>query len=68
MIPYWITGEVKILIQHEREAFVKVPNGNIYPLRPSTPGIKFEDLQLGMTVEIEVTDRLGKVYYARILR
>lgn len=67
MIPYWVTGEIKILLQHAGEAFVKIPNGNVYSLTPSTPGIEFNKLTVGTVVEIEITNRLDRVYSARII-
>lgn len=64
MIPFWITGEVKILIQNE--AYVRVPNGNVYLIRSTTPGIEFSKLRIGTIVDIEITDRLDRVYSAKI--
>lgn len=66
-IPYWIEGEVKILMAYSGEAYVRVPNGNVYILNPSTPGIDFEKLQVGTKVSCEVTSRLTRVLSARII-
>lgn len=68
VIPFWITGEVKILIQHMGEAYVRVPNGNVYTLHYYTPGINFEDIRVGTIVSIEITDRLDRVYSAKIIK
>ncbi len=65
--PYWVVGEIKILIPHAGEAFVRVPNGNVYPINTLTPGLDFLQLVVGMKVEIEITGRLDKVYSARII-
>lgn len=67
MIPFWTTGEIKMLIQHAGEAYVRLPNGNVYLLTPFTPGINFEDLKVGMFVSIEITNRLDRVYSAKII-
>jgi hypothetical protein len=67
VIPFWITGEVKILIQHAGEAYVRVPNGNVYLLGAKTPGINFSELKIGTVVAIEITDRLDRVYSAKII-
>lgn len=64
-VPYWIDGEVRIVL--EFEAYVKVPNGNIYMLKPFTPGITFSELKVGQKVSCEVTSKLIRVLSARIL-
>jgi hypothetical protein len=65
--PYWIAGEVKMILVHDDEALVKVPNGSLYRLTPKTPGIVFKELKVGDKVEVEVTDRLYHCYSARII-
>ncbi len=65
VFPHWIAGEVKILLQDE--AYVRVPNGNVYTLHRTTPGINFSQLRVGLIIEIEITDRLDRVYSARII-
>jgi hypothetical protein len=66
-IPFWIVGEIKLYYPHAGEAYVRVPNGNVYLLKPSTPGIKFEELKIGMVVSCEVTSKLTRVLSAKII-
>jgi hypothetical protein len=67
-LPFWIDGEVKLLSPDTKEAYVRVPNGNVYILRSDTPGINFEELKIGTMVSCEVTLRLTRVLSARIIR
>ena len=53
-IPFYVTGEVVELLNSEIK-IVKVQNGNLYHLRPSTPGIDFYSIEKGMLVKCEVT-------------
>jgi hypothetical protein len=48
-------------------AYAQVINGNVYNLRPDTPGIDFNKLRKGQIVEIEITTRLVRVLSARII-
>ena len=48
-------------------AIVRVVNGNIYHLRPSTPGINFYMLKVDDKVVIEITTELVRVLSAIIL-
>lgn len=66
-IPFWVEGEVKILIRHVEEAYVKLPNGNVYLLNRNIPGIDFNKLNIGTKVLIEITSRLDRVYSIKIL-
>jgi len=66
-IPFWVEGEVKLIIDHAGEAYVKVPTGNVYLLTPYTPGVEFSKLKIGTKVLIEITTRLTFVYSAKLL-
>lgn len=65
--PFFIEGIVVEILSTYEIAFVKVINGNIYNLRPSTPGIDFYTLKVGQVVEIEITTKLVRVLSARII-
>jgi hypothetical protein len=67
MIPFFIEGKVASIIQSEKTAYVKVPNGNVYYLHPFTPGIDFEKLKVGTKVSCEVTEKLARVFSAKII-
>lgn len=65
--PFFIEGEItEVLIPYEI-AYVKVDNGNVYHLKPSTPGINFYELKAGMNVRLEVTSLLTRVLSAKII-
>lgn len=65
VLPFFIEGRVsEILSGH---AYIKVDNGNVYTVNPQTPGINFKELKLRQVVELEVTDRLTRVFSARIM-
>lgn len=66
-IPFWVDGEIKLYYPHLGEAYVRVPNGNVYLLKPNTPGITFDDLEVGMNVSCEVTYKLTRVLSAKII-
>ncbi len=66
-IPYFIQGKIVDKAIAHRIAYVKVDNGNVYNLIPTTPGIVFEELKIGMIVECEITSKLIRVLSARIL-
>ena len=65
--PFFIEGVVVDIMSTYEIAFVKVINGNVYNLKPSTPGIDFYTLKAGQVVELEVTTRLLRVLSARII-
>lgn len=65
VFPYFIEGRVSQIFSGH--AYIKVDNGNVYTINPQTPGTNFRDLKVGQIVEVEVTDRLTRVFSARIL-
>jgi len=65
--PFFIEGIVVDVPPGYELAYVKVVNGNVYNLRPSTPGIDFYKLKKGQIVEIEITNKLVRVLSARII-
>lgn len=67
-IPFWVEGELKLYYPLSNEAYVRVPNGNVYVLKPSTPGIEFNKLKVGMIIQCEVTTKLTRVLSARIVK
>lgn len=66
-IPYFISGSVAEILPQEI-IIVKVPNGNLYHLTPSTPGIEYYRLLVGDIVECEITSVLTRVLSARFVR
>ena len=64
-LPFFIEGKVAQMLTGC--AYIKVDNGNVYVINPMTPGIKFKEIKLGQTIEIEVTNRLTRVFSARII-
>ena len=67
-IPFWVEGELKLYYPLTKEAYVRVPNGNVYILKPSTPGIIFEELKIGMIIQCEVTTKLTRVLSAKVVK
>jgi hypothetical protein len=65
-LPFFIEGTVTEIMAQEI-AIVKVPNGNIYHLYPSTPGINFYALKKDDRVLVEVTTMLTRVLSATVL-
>jgi hypothetical protein len=65
--PYFIVGKVVEIIDAHEIACVKVPNGNIYHLRPSTPGIDFYHIAVDMVIRCEITSALTRVLSASII-
>lgn len=65
-LPFFITGKIAEILPQEI-AIVKVPNGNLYHLIPSTPGIDYYKLKVGMLISCEVTRELGRVLSAAIV-
>jgi len=65
--PFFIEGVVVDIMSTYEIAFVKVINGNVYNLKPSTPGVDFYTLKIGQIVELEVTTKLVRVLSARII-
>lgn len=65
-IPYFIRGKVVEILPQE-VTIVKVPNGNLYHLKPSTPGIEYHRLLKDDIVECEVTSVLTRVLSARVV-
>lgn len=67
-IPFFVEGVVAGINEHEKTAYIKHKNGNVYHVFPFTPGIEFSELKIGVRVSIEITNVLTKVYSARIVR
>ncbi len=65
--PFFIEGQVTEISVTYNIAYVKVPNGNVYHLHPSTPGIDFYSLRKNQIVRLEVTTMLTRVLSATIL-
>lgn len=65
--PFFIEGQVVDIPAGYDVAYVKVPNGNIYHLRPDTPGIDFSKLQISQIIRLEVTTKLTRVLSASII-
>jgi len=66
-LPFFIEGQVVEVSTGYNIAYVKVPNGNVYNLHPTTPGIDFSKLKKSQIVELEVTTMLTRVLSARII-
>jgi len=66
-IPYFVTGNVVEILSQE-VAIVKVTNGNLYHLKPNTPGIDYYRLLIGDVVQCEVTSVLTRVLSARVIK
>jgi hypothetical protein len=66
-IPFFIEGKVAEISPGYNTALVRVPNGNVYQLDQTTPGINFNDLTVGKRVVCEVTTKLTRVFSARII-
>jgi hypothetical protein len=66
-IPYEIVGKLIQVQSDQKIALVKVTNGNLYVLKPSTPGIDFDKLKIGQRIVCQVTSALERVYGARII-
>lgn len=64
--PFFIVGKV-VDTTMSQIVLVRVINGNVYHLIPSTPGIKFEELKRDQLIELEVTTMLVRVLSARII-
>lgn len=64
-LPFWVKGELKIL--SSTDAYVRIPTGNVYLLRPDTPGIDFSKLKKGQIISCEVTQMLTRVLSAKII-
>ena len=67
VVPYWVEAEVKILIKHAGEAYVRTSAGCVYLITAGLPGLDFDKLSVGIRVKIEVTDRLDRVYSAKVV-
>lgn len=66
-LPFFIEGQLVDLSIPYGIAFVKVHNGNIYHLKPDTPGINFKDLKKTQIIRLEVTTMLTRVLSASII-
>ncbi len=66
-LPFFIEGQVVDLSIPYGIAYVKVHNGNIYHLKPDTPGINFRDLKKTQIIRLEVTTMLTRVLSASII-
>ena len=67
-IPFFVEGVVARINEFERTAYIKHKNGNVYHVFPFTPGVVFEELKIGVRVQVEITNVLTKVYSARIVK
>lgn len=65
--PFFIIGKIVEILPQEI-IIVKVPNGNIYHITPSTPGIVFDRLVVNLIMECEVTTMLTRVLSARVVK
>lgn len=65
--PFFIEGTVAEVLKTHSVKYVKVPNGNIYALRPDTPGIIFDEIIVGQRIRLEVTTMLTRVLSAKVL-
>jgi hypothetical protein len=63
--PFFIKCKVVEVSPWHPLVIVKGINGNVYHIRNDTPGIKFEDIELDMIIEIEITSRLTRVWSTR---
>lgn len=66
-IPFFIEGKVAEILPQEI-IIVKVANGNLYRLTPSTPGIEYYRLSVGDIVKCEVTSALTRVLSASLVK
>jgi len=66
-IPFFIEGKVAEVSAGYKTALVRVPNGNVYYLDGTTPGIDFNDLTVGKRVVCEVTTKLTRVLSAKVI-
>jgi hypothetical protein len=66
-IPYFISGNVVEILPQEI-IIIKVSNGNLYHITPSTPGIEYYRLLVGDIVECEITSVLTRVLSARFIK
>ena len=48
-------------------AHVRTQDGAIYGVNSQTPGVKFEELQLGQRVRLDVTAKFGRVLHAQLM-
>ena len=48
-------------------AHVQTPDGLIYGLNPQTNGLRFDMLQLGQKVRLQVTMKFSRVLHAELL-
>lgn len=63
-IPYFVRGTIVEILPQE-VTVVKVANGNLYHLKPNTPGIEYSRLLVGDVVQCEITSELTRVLSAR---
>ena len=66
-IPFFVEGKIVEIMNGREIAIVRVPNGNLYHLKPSTPGIDFYKLELDRVVKCEVTTMLTRVLSAQVV-
>jgi hypothetical protein len=66
-LPFWIDGEVRMIISHIGEAYIRVPNGNVYLVKIDTPGLEFNKIKIGTKISCEVTSLLTRVLSAKII-
>ena len=65
--PFFIEGKVVDFSMEHNIAYVKVPNGNVYHIRPNTPGIDINKIIKGQIIRLEVTNMLTRVLSASII-
>lgn len=67
--PIHIVGKVVEVSISYKLAYVKVDNGNVYHIHPTTPGINFSDLACDQLIRLEVlASTLNRVFSAKILK
>jgi hypothetical protein len=65
--PFFLNATVTEVSLSHNIAYARVINGNVYNLKPDTPGLDFSKLKKGQIVEIEITTKLVRVLSARLI-
>ena len=60
--PFFIKATVIEISQWNKVIIVKAVNGYSYNIYPDTPGISFNEIKLDQIIEIEITNRLTRVW------
>jgi len=66
-LPFFIEGKVVDFSMEHNIAYVKVPNGNVYHVRSTTPGIDVNKIVKGQIIRLEITNMLTRVLSASII-